>query len=63
MSEIEKRTEIDDGGTAVGPLNLPADLSFEKIQEAVSVIEDWEASHRSACELLADLYPILKAPS
>jgi hypothetical protein len=56
MDEHSKILEIDGGGFEIHDLNLPSGLSFEKIQEAVSVIEDWEASHRSACELIADLY-------
>ena len=45
----------------VRPLNLPSDLPAERIEAAVQVIEDWEASHRSACELIADLCPLLRA--
>lgn len=40
-------------------LSLPPELSPAQIQDAVAVIEDWEASQKSACELIADLYPLL----
>lgn len=43
----------------VRQIDLPASLSERQIQDAIEAIEDWEASHRSACELVSALYPIL----
>lgn len=30
-------------------------------REAVSIIGDWNVTHRSACRLIAELHPVLKA--
>jgi hypothetical protein len=51
--------DIEDGGIAVGTLKLPSTMTEADIQAAVAIIEEWEASHRSACELIALLYPVL----
>ena len=53
--QIEDLTE--GGGIAIAELALPPALSEDQIRKAVAIIEDWEASSRSACELLARLYP------
>ena len=47
---------------AGGHIDLPRALTSDQILKAVEVIETWEASRKSACELIADLYPVLVRP-
>jgi len=49
-----------EGGITVSQIDLPDWLSPEEIRSAVQLIENWEASQKSACELLADLAPLLR---
>lgn len=46
------------GGLAFGDIGLPSEMTEEDMKVAVRIIEDWEASHLSACELIAQLYPM-----
>lgn len=56
MAEKNPTREL---GTERRFLVLPPALTAEQIRDAVAVIEDWEASRKSACELIVDLYPLL----
>ena len=58
LDKVPKFT-IDDGGVEISHTPMPRSLSEDSIRKAIEVIHDWEASDRTACQLIADLYPIL----
>ena len=58
----ERLTAADEkGGFYLGHLQMPAGMSIDVIRAAISVIENWEVSSKSACELIVALHPILWA--
>jgi hypothetical protein len=59
---LEMTSDPDElSGFELAYLQIPAGMSISEIRAAVTIIEDWEASSRSACELIVALHPILKA--